>query len=208
MDLKKRCAALLCALSLLSAPGLAAGSEEVSFPDLTGEEWYAPAALELAQKGIMTGVEGGIFAGDRPVTRATAVLVLWRLEGSPDAYVSQPFPDTEPWFETAAAWAKGKGIAKGDEHGAFNGRDPVTREQLAVFFYRYAQAKGETVGQGLLGRYPDSEDISAWATDAMAHAVAVGILQGNSQGKLDPQGVADRAALAIMLQRLLIPAAG
>ena len=64
------------------------------------------------------------------------------------------------------------------------------------------------MGEGLLGRYPDSEDISDWAADAMAHAVAVGILQGNSQGKLDPQGVADRAALAAMLQRLLIPAAG
>ena len=209
MKLKKRCAALLCALSLLTAPALAAEeTKEISFPDLTREEWYAPAALELAQMGIMTGVEGGLFAADRPVTRATAVLVLWRLEGSPDAYVSQPFPDVEPWFETAAAWAKGKGIAKGNEHGHFGGRDLVTREQLAVFFYRYAQMKGETVGQGLLGRYPDGEDISDWATDAMAHAVAVGILQGNSQGELAPQGVADRAALAAMLHRLLIPAAG
>lgn len=209
MKLKKRWAALVCALSLLTSPALAAGGgKTVSFPDLTGEEWYAPAALELAGKGIMTGVEGGLFAGERPVTRATAILVLWRLEGSPEAYVSQPFPDTEPWFETAAAWAKGKGIAQGNEHGVFGGRDLVTREQLAVFFYRYARMKGETVGQGLLGRYPDGEDISDWATDAMAHAVAVGILQGNSQGALDPQGVADRAALATMLHRLLIPAEG
>ena len=203
--MKKRWIALLCSLSLILLPALAAGG---SYPDVAGDEWFVEAVDAMTEEGIMTGLEGGVFGPYEPVTRATVITVLWRLEGSPDAYVSQPFPDVEPWFETAAAWAKGKGIAKGNEHGHFGGRDLVTREQLAVFFYRYAQMKGETVGQGLLGRYPDGEDISDWATDAMAHAVAVGILQGNSQGELAPQGVADRAALAAMLHRLLIPAAG
>lgn len=201
----KRIMTLACALTLTVSSALAAGS---SFGDVTGDEWYAAAAEELCEKGIITGVEGGLFAPDRPVTRATVVTVLWRLEGSPEATVSDPFPDVEAWYATAAAWAKGKGIAVGDETGAFRGSEPVTREQLAVFFSRYAAYRQEPLAQGLLGIYADAGEVSSWAREAMGHAVGAGLLQGDEAGRLDPKGTASRAALAVVLQRLLTPAAG
>ncbi len=204
--MKKRCLALLCALSLTVLPARAAGAD---YPDVSGDEWFAAAVEDMTQKKIMTGVEGGLFAPYEPVTRATVITVLWRLEGSPAVSVEVPFTDAEKdWYAAPAAWAKGTGVAVGYADGSFGGRDLVTREQMACFLYRYAQYKGEPLAEGALGLFSDAAAISEWAEDAMRHAVGAGILQGNDKGTVEPQGIANRAALATMLQRMLTPAAG
>ncbi len=205
--MKKRLITLLCALAMMTNPAWAAENGS-AYSDVAGDEWFAPAVHEMTRLGVMTGVEDGAFAPYQVVTRATVILVLWRLEGSPEATVEEPFPDTEDWFETAAAWAKGTGIASGYGDGTFGGQNAVTREQLAVFLYNYAKYKGDTVAEGVLGLFSDVSAISPWAEEAMRHAVGAGILQGNDVGTIEPQGVANRAALAVMLQRMLIPAAG
>lgn len=225
--MNKRLAALLCVLALLTTGACGAGErteenveanvtvtaeaaaeDSILYSDIAGDEWFVDAVDELTQKGIMTGVEDGVFGPYRPVTRATVILVLWRLDGSPEAEVSEPFPDVEPWFATAAAWAKGYGIATGYLDGRFGGRDIVTREQMASFLYRYAQYKGEPLAQGALGMFSDAADISEWAQEAMAHVTGLGIMQGGDGGRLDPAGVTNRAALAVMIQRMLTPVVG
>lgn len=204
--MKKRWIALLCTLSLLPLNVWAAQS---SYPDIAGDEWFVEAVETMTEEGIMTGLEGGVFGPYEPVTRATVLTVLWRLEGSPDASVEEPFPDAEEdWYAAPAAWAKGTGVATGYSDGTFGGRDPVTREQLACFLYRYAQYKGEPLASGALGLFKDADTVSKWAEEAVRHAVGMGVLQGNDQGILDPLGVANRAALAIMLQRMQTPAVG
>lgn len=204
--MKKRWIALLCTLSLLPLNVWAAQS---SYQDIAGDEWFVEAVETMTEEGIMTGLEGGVFGPYEPVTRATVLTVLWRLEGSPDASVEEPFPDAEEdWYAAPAAWAKGTGVATGYSDGTFGGRDPVTREQLACFLYRYAQYKGEPLASGALGLFKDADTVSKWAEEAVRHAVGMGVLQGNDQGILDPLGVANRAALAIMLQRMQTPAVG
>lgn len=206
MRIKRNLAALACALSILTGPALAAGGE---YSDVTAGDWFAPAAQEMAEKGIMTGMADGRFAPYEVVDRATVVTVLWRLAGSPAATVTNPFSDTVgTWYETAAAWAKGKGIATGYANGSFGGGDAVTREQLAAFLYRYAYQMGQPLADGTLGLFSDSAAVSDWAKTAVSHAVGAGILLGSDKGTLEPQGIANRAALASMLQRMLIPAAG
>ena len=79
---------------------------------------------------------------------------------------------------------------------------------MACFLYRYAQYKGEPLAQGALGLFDDAYLISSWAVDAMKHVVGMGIIQGDAFGKLDPQGPTTRAALATMLHRMMIEAAG
>lgn len=229
--MKKRILALLCALGLvLACPACAAqepehalstteispGSEETTpFTDVSPQDWFADAAAGMARRGIMSGVEAGLFAPYREVTRATIVIVLWRMEGEPQADMDAPFPDIEDWYAAAANWARSMGIATGytgvDEGyaaGAFGGRDPLTREQLAVFLYRYAQYKGEPIAEGMLGLFSDAFAISDWAEDAMRHAVGLGIIQGGGDNTLNPKGVVSRAELAVMLHRMLTPAAG
>lgn len=204
--MKKRLVSLLCALALAS--GLC-GAAALEYPDITGDEWFVEAVEDVTQAGIMTGLEGGIFGPYEAVTRATVITVLWRLEGSPEVEVEEPFPDAEEdWYGPQAAWAKSTGVASGYADGTFGGRDLVTKEQLACFLYRYAQYKEEPLASGALGLFRDAEAISPWAEEAVRHAVGVGILKGNDRGTLEPQGIANRAALAAMLQRMQTPAVG
>ena len=206
MRLKRKLAALACALSLLTGPVLAAGE---GYPDVSAGDWFAPAVQEMTEKGVMTGLADGRFAPYAVVDRATVVTVLWRLAGAPAATVAKPFPDAvDTWYDVAAAWAKGRGIATGYADGTFGGSDAVTREQLAAFLYRYACQMGQPLADGTLGLFSDAGAISGWAKTEVSHAVGAGILQGSDRGTLEPQGSANRAALAVMLQRMLIPAAG
>lgn len=203
--MKKRWIALLCTLCLLPLPAQAAEQ----YPDIAGDEWFVEAVNALTEEGVMTGLEGGVFGPYEPVTRATVITVLWRLEGSPEVSVEEPFTDAaEDWYAVQGAWAKGTGVATGYSDGSFGGRDLVTREQLACFLYRYAAYKGEPLATGALGLFRDADAVSPWAEDAVRHAVGLGILQGSDRGTLEPQGVANRAALAVMLQRMQTPAVG
>lgn len=188
-----------------------------AYPDVPEDAWYADAVAEMTGKGILKGMDDGTFAPDFPVNRAAVVLVLWRLEGCPELPPAatgegfSPFPDTEEWFADAANWAKAAGIALGyggNESGTFGGRDPLTREQLAAFLYRYAQYQGEPVAEGVLKLYPDAGDIHDWALDAMRHAVGMGYLPADDGERLEPTGTALRSELAVVLQRLLNPAMG
>ena len=209
--MKRKFVALLCALALLTGTGLAAGTAYLDVPDW---EWYADAVEEVTQKGLMIGVDPGYFGPEEEVTRAMVVTVLWRLEGCPEVETPESFADIDPadpelfWYALQAAWAKSVGIANGYEDGTFQGENMVTREEMASFLYQYAKYKGQPLGQGSLGLFDDAYLISDWAVDAVRHVVGMGIIQGDEFGNLDPQGPTTRAALASMLHRMMIPAAG
>ena len=54
-----------------------------------------------------------------------------------------------------------------------------------------------------LSTFPDGADVSDWARDAVAEAVALGILNGaeiNGELRLLPQGQATRAQVATLLE--------
>ena len=169
---------------------------------------------EVTQKGLMSGIGGGYFGPNDGVNRAMVVTVLWRLEGCPQPESLASFTDIDPentqvfWYAPQTAWAKSVGIANGYEDGTFHGEDLVTREQMASFLYQYAKYKGAPLAKGSLGLFDDAYLISEWAVDAVRHVVGMGIVQGDAFGNLDPQGVTTRAALATMLHRMMIEAAG
>ena len=199
---------MLCALFLASLMVLPASA--ASFSDVSSGAWYASAVEEVAASGIMTGTSETSFSPDQLVTRGMVAAVLWRLAGSPAPSSSTSFTDVLDWYyyADAVAWAEENGIATGLSGGIFGGGDAVTREQLAVFLYRFCEYRGEQLAAGVLDPYRDAEDIHAWAVDGMAHAVGAGLITGDDTNSLDPGGHATRAQLAVILQRLMTPAVG
>ena len=90
--------------------------------------------------------------------------------------------------------------------GLFGPDDSITREQLAVILYRFALYKGYDVSAGEdfdLSAYADAGDVSEWAIPAMQWACGAGIINGDGEGSLAPQGEATRAQVAAMLMRFI-----
>ena len=203
---------MLCAwlLAVGLTVGTALPASAAAFSDVASDAWYAQAVGEVSDAGIMNGTTDTTFSPDEQVTRGMVVTVLWRLAGSPAAAAATTFPDVEDWYyyAPAVAWAQAAGVATGLGDGTFDGGSIVTREQLSVFLYRYSQYAGDELASGVLDLYNDVDSVQSWALDGMAHAVGAGLITGTDEGNLEPAGPATRAQLAVILQRLMIPAVG
>ncbi|MEG0765388.1 MAG: S-layer homology domain-containing protein [Pseudoflavonifractor sp.] len=197
--------ALVCALGLaLSVPAGAA------YEDLNPKAWYYNDVQKAIDGGLMTGTNASSFSPLAPVTRATVLAVLWRMEGSPETKAEPGFTDIAPkdWYYAPAAWAKQAGIATGHRDGSFDPKGNVTRQELAMFLYRYATYKKDIIAKGVLEAYPDGDKVAGWALPGMQHALGAGLMTGNGAGELDPTGIANRAELAVILGRLAVKPQG
>ena len=54
-----------------------------------------------------------------------------------------------------------------------------------------------------LSGYPDAAEVASWAKECMNWAVASEFIQGTGEGRLDPNGTATRAQVAVILCRYL-----
>ena len=109
--------------------------------------------------------------------------------------------DTDSYTE-GVRWASSVGVVGGYPDGSFGPDDPITREQLAVMLYRYADYKGWDVTElADLSAFTDAESISGYAVTALRWANAAGIVGGYNDSTLRPQGNATRAQIATILMR-------
>ncbi len=169
------------------------------------KHWGLKAIGFVTARDLFQGTGLRQFGAGASMTRAMLVTVLHRLDGL-TAGTGEIFTDVPKgsWFANAVSWAAANKIVSGIGNGAFGAAGRLTREQLAVFLYRYATYLGlDTASTLTLDTYADAGKVSAYALDAMNWAVEKGILTGKSGSLLDPSGFADRAEVATMLQRFV-----
>ncbi len=174
------------------------------FADVREENWFYDDVLFAYEQGLLRGMSENMFVPQTASTRAQIAAIFYRREGSPAAEGGGSFADVTQgaWFYDAVTWAEKSGILSGYGNGSFGANDPVTREQLAAIFYRYAQCKGlDTENAGDLDAFADKNAASAWAQTALSWAVERGLVSGKGDSRLDPKGTATRAELAAMLHR-------
>ena len=127
----------------------AAAKNETPFNDISMTDPYYESVKYVYEHNpqLMNGVSADSFDPQGNLTRAAIVTVLYRLEGSPAVNSSNDFNDVKSgeWYADAVAWAVSKGITNGYGDGRFGPNDPITREQLAVFLYRYAKSRNFVV---------------------------------------------------------------
>lgn len=179
------------------------------FADVNAGDWFYRDVLFSYEKGLMSGMDAAAFAPYANTTRAQIAVIFYRMEGSPAVEGENSFTDVvrdsgTAWFYDAVTWAQQNGIMGGYDNSSFAPNDPITREQLAAIFYRYAQYKGYDTTQGgmAIREFGDYESISDYAMSAMAWAVNIGLVKGDSN-LLYPNGTATRAELAAMLHRFV-----
>ena len=95
-------------------------------------------------------------------------------------------------------------MAQGVGGGRFDPDAPVSRQDLAVFLWRYMAYAGmeSPVTQEYIV-FADQEDIADYAQQAVQALCRLGILQGVGQNSIRPLDGATRAEVAAMLHRLL-----
>ena len=177
------------------------------FTDVPGEGNWAHAGIDYCvANGLMSGVGGNLFAPKMTTTRAQIVQILYNLEGEPKVSGTTPFTDlTQNWYKDAVLWAYQTGVVSGTSATTFAPDLPVTREQIAVILMGYAEkvlGVTRTWTPADLSVFPDAGSVSGWAKDALADAVALGLISGASNGGqtyLEPQGSATREQVATIL---------
>ena len=220
------CILLIVALATALLP-VSVSASALSFSDVDPNAWYAPGISYVADRGIMIGTSAESFSPHRVVTRSMMVTVLWRLAQKPIVNTEEEFwlyrdIPADAYYASAADWAKVNEIMVGypiDYNPAdppngfslynFRPEEALARQQLATVLYRYAKLLGintETASQ-CLQAFPDGNDVSPWAKEAMQWCVDAGLLRGttcNGVTLLDPKGTTTRGQLATVLMRFAV----
>jgi len=179
--------------------------KSMSYKDVPAGSWYNDAVQFAKDQGLMTGLTDDTFGPEQNICRAQFAAILYRMAGSPEVTYSAKFPDVpeKSYYTSAVLWANSVGVISGYSNGKFGPSDNVTREQIAVMLYRYANyMKYDTTVQADLSTYPDASSVSAFAADAMKWAVGIGLISGDG-GSLKPQNSATRAQCAIIIMRYM-----
>ena len=162
-------------------------AETSKFSDVADKNYtFYADIMWAAEKGYMNGYSDGTFRPNNTTTRQALWMVLARIDGANPSDMS-----------AARAWAMASKISDGTNPGA-----AMSRQQMVTMLYRYAQLKGyKTTGGMSISAYPDAANVASYARDAMSWAIGNGIVNGTSDGKLNPTGTASRAHFAAFLHR-------
>lgn len=177
---------------------------ELPFEDVKVEQWFYEAVKYVYDNELMNGISATEFNPNGLLTRGTIAQVLFNLEGA-DADAAAVFDDVpaDAWFADAVNWAAANNIVTGYGDGTFGPDNNITREQMAAILYRYAQFKGYDVSaKGDLTAFTDGDNVSEWATDALAWCVGAKLINGRDNGTVDATGTATRAEIAQIFMNL------
>lgn len=179
---------------------------QLPFADVALGTWYYDDVVYVYQKGLFSGQSATEFAPGNPMMRCMMTTVLHRLAGEPPVGYVALFSDVPAgqWYTNGTIWAGQLGVVSGVGDGKFSPFTDVTRQEIAVFLYRYAQKLGRTLDTSAdLSEFSDVSSVADWSRDAMSWAVGAKILNG-SDGRLMPGGSASRAEVAAMLHRFVV----
>ncbi len=202
------CLVLAATAFAFNATAISVGSR---FPDVSKNAWYYDAVCYCAEEHYIAGYENGNFGPTDTIQRQDFVVMLARVaevnlnqsKYNPSIVVSKfsDINDSNAYYARALAWGISEGIVKGYANGAFGVGDPVTREQICVFIFRYLKStgKGMVVTSSMrtaLSNFKDGGKISPFAVDAVAWCKYNKIVNGTAEGNFNPTVSAYRCEVA------------
>lgn len=177
-----------------------------AFTDLGDKQWYHDFIDYAVENGLLEGTSPTTMEPNATLIRAQLAQILYNIEDKPAVTGEMIFEDVpaSEWFYGPVLWANQNEIINGTSPITFEPLEDISRQDLALMLYRYA---GKPTVTGDLDGFTDGDQVGDWAEEAMAWAVAEGIVQGDTPTTLNPTGTATRAEAAAMLQRFLEDAA-
>lgn len=202
------CVSCIITLFMSSFEAYAAdNSYDNPYTDISEDKWYYEDVLKAHELGIMEGVPYKLFEPEASMTREMFVTALERMSKVGNPYSANlAFDDVKSgkWYSNAVLWATDMDIVRGVDEHTFGLGQPVTRQQIAAFIYRYLNNRFISIS------VPQAENPAAaftdapsdYARDAVEALRLCGILKGVGDNKFAPKAAVTRAEAAAMLCRL------
>ena len=112
-----------------------------AFRDVSPNDWFFECVAFVNEKGLMTGMDTGLFVPHESLTREQAITIIARLSGNDYLnYAGQaPFDDVAAnrWSAAAISWARAMGVTTGVGGNRFDPTSMVTYDQFEVMLMRH-----------------------------------------------------------------------
>jgi uncharacterized repeat protein (TIGR02543 family) len=175
------------------------------FADVKESDWFYGDVQYAYLNGLFNGTSATTFSPQMPMTRGMLVTVLGRLAGvDVSKYTASSFDDvaTDQYYAAYVEWAKENGIVAGIGDNLFAPDADITRQDMAVILYRYAQFMDiDLPKKKELLPFADDADVASYAEEALYAMQEAGIISGKPGNLADPKGKTMRAEVAAMLHR-------
>jgi hypothetical protein len=109
--------------------------------------------------------------------------------------------DANAWYAGYVAKAVSAGLVNGYSDGVFGVGRNITREEMAVIIWRYAE--NFELSGGNAPDFNDNAEISEYAKESVLNLRALGILNGGNGNNFNPKNNATRAECAHIIRNLL-----
>lgn len=187
----------------------------------------------VCKRGLMTGIknpasglQSGYFGSEDQLIRGQVATILFRYANPNSTSTTDPskyqrptsrfndLPKNPTYYNAAIEWCAKNGIVNGYTYagttkptGKFGPDNPVTREELALMVYRFAQKQKADVTvkastKAAFNKMPDRKKVSSWAAEALLWCFDRKILTGwvdkahGNKSYLQPQNLATRTQAA------------
>ena len=198
------------AMAVMSSMDIRIVENSLAFPDVPEGFWSKNEVDYLTARKFILGKYDGTFAPTEFIMRKTVVMLLWRMEGSPDPdSMVSPFPDVQnpdDIYYKAILWAYENGISRGYTDGTFGGDSVILRQHFAAMMSRYAKQFGYELPETNNGKIADFADYGQIGTafyDDVQWALDCGLMLGHRDGRYNPAGETPRDQMSVVFFRFL-----
>ena len=172
------------------------------FTDVPADRWSYPYIKQLYDAGVVSGTSATTFEPTANVTRAQFVTMIAGLAGADvSGYASGPFDDVQAgsWYAPYVNWAAASGIVSGTSATTFEPAAEISRQDMAVMLYNYAQQAGVQLDQTTVTPFTDEGSIAAYALPAVQALHSAGVISGMPDGSFQPQATTTREQACVVL---------
>ena len=172
------------------------------FTDVPASRWSYPYIKELYEAGVVSGTTATTFEPTGSVTRAQFVTFLAGLAGvNVSAYQYGPFSDVpaDAWYAPYVNWAAANRIVSGTSATTFDPNATISRQDMAVMLYHYAQRYDVTLNEQTVTPFTDESAIADYALPAVQALHSAGVISGMPDGSFQPYATATREQACTVL---------
>ena len=172
------------------------------FTDVPADRWSYPYIKQLYDAGVVSGTSATTFEPTANVTRAQFVTMIAGLAGADvSGYASGPFDDVQAgsWYAPYVNWAAASSIVSGTSATTFDPAAEISRQDMAVMLYNYAQQAGVQLEQTTVTPFTDEGSIAAYALPAVQALHSAGVISGMPDGSFQPYATATREQACTVL---------